>query len=329
MLVGRSRERARLERLLDDARNGRSGALLLHGDPGIGKTALLRWTAEQASDMHVLRARGIETESGIAFAGLAELVMPLLDKLDTIPAPQAAALKGALALGPATPGDRFTAPAGLLSLLAVAAEERPVLVIIDDAQWLDGPSLEAFLFAGRRLAAEGVAMLGALRAGTAVARMEAPWLERLEIGPLEDADARAVLGGSERVTPSVAERLVATAAGNPLALVELPHLLSEAQLAGREPLEEPLRPGTTIERAFRQAVEELPARARRALLVAATAHTPRTDVVAAALAEAGLSLRDLRAAEAQRLVSVGEEELEFRHPLLRSTAYHAASPADR
>src|SRR3954447_14385948 len=235
MLVGRSRERARLERLLDDARQGRSGALLLHGDPGIGKTALLRWTVEQAHDMHVLRARGIETESDIAFAGLAELVAPVLDKLEAIPPARAAAVRGALALGPAAPGDRFTVPAGLLSLLAAAAEERPVLVLIEDAQWLDDPSLEAFLFAGRRLGAEGVAMLGALRAGTAAARMEVPWLERLEVGPLDDAEAREVLGDSERIAPAVAERLVATAAGNPLALVALPHLLSDAPLAGPQP----------------------------------------------------------------------------------------------
>src|SRR3954451_25490668 len=244
MLVGRSRERARLERLLDDARQGRSGALLLHGDPGIGKTALLRWTVEQAHDMHVLRARGIETESDIAFAGLAELVAPVLHKLEAIPPAQAAAVKGALALGPAAPGDRFTVPAGLLSLLAAAAEERPVLVLIEDAQWLDDPSLEAFLFAGRRLGAEGVAMLGALRDGTPAARMDAPWLERLHVGPLDDAEAREVLADSERIAPAVAERLVATAAGNPLALVELPHLLSDAQLAGREPLAEALRAGT-------------------------------------------------------------------------------------
>jgi DNA-binding CsgD family transcriptional regulator len=329
MLVGRSRERARLERLLEDARAGRSSALLLHGDPGIGKTALLRWTAEQAHDMTVLRARGIETESDIPFAGLAELVAPLLDHLDAIPAAQAAALRGALALGPATPGDRFTVPAGLLSLLAAAAEERPVLVLIEDAQWLDDPSLEAFLFAGRRLGAEGIAMLGALREGTPVARMDAPWLERLAVGPLGDDEAREVLDAGARIAPAVATRLVSTAAGNPLALVELPNLLSDAQLSGREPLEEPLRPGTTIERAFRQAVEELPSRARRALLIAATAHTPRVEVIEAAYAGAGLKLRDLRAAEAARMVSVADGELEFRHPLLRSTAYHAASPADR
>jgi DNA-binding CsgD family transcriptional regulator len=174
-------------------------------------------------------------------------------------------------------------------------------------------------------------MLGALREGTAAARMDVPWLERLRIGPLEDAEAHVVLGAdaAERIAPGVAERLVSTAAGNPLALVELPNLLSDAQLAGREPLEEPLRPGATIERAFRLAVEELPERARRALLIAATAHSPRVDVIEAAFTEAGLKLRDLRAAEAARLLAIAEGELEFRHPLLRSTAYHAASPADR
>src|SRR5918992_3265403 len=184
MFVGRERERARIDRLLQDARAGRSGALLLHGDAGIGKTALLRWATSQAADMRVLRARGIETESDIPYAGLAELVTPLLGGLDAIPEVQARAIRGALALGPAWPHDRFTVPAGLLSLLAVAAEERSVLAVIDDAQWLDESSLEAFLFAGRRLGAEGVAMLGALRDGTAVSAIDAPWLERLRIAPL-------------------------------------------------------------------------------------------------------------------------------------------------
>ena len=209
--------------------------------------------------MRVLRARGIETESDIPFAGLAELVTPLLDRLDDIPEVQARALRGALALGPATPHDRFTVPAGLLSLLAVAAEEQPVLVAIDDAQWLDEASLEAFLFAGRRLGAEGIAMLGSLRDGTAVAGMEVPWLERLPVAPLADDEARELLGSAqpERLAPSVADRLVSTAAGNPLALLEIPRLLSDGQRAGREPLEEPLRPGTGVERAFRRALDAL------------------------------------------------------------------------
>ena len=285
MFVGRERERARIDRLLEEARGGRSAALLLHGEAGIGKTALMRWAIGQATGLRVLRARGIETESDIAFAGLAELVTPLLDRLDDVPEVQARALRGALALGPATPHDRFTVPAGLLSLLAVAAEEQPVLVAIDDVQWLDEPSLEAFLFAGRRLGAEGIVILGALREGTAVAAMEVPWLEGLRIEPLADDESRELLGASqvERLAPSVTDRLVETAAGNPLALLEIPRQLSDGQRAGREPLEELLRPGTGVERAFRRELDGLGDAARRGLLVAATAHTGRIDVIEAAL----------------------------------------------
>ena len=219
-------------------------------------------------------------------------------------------------------------PAGLLSLLAVAAEEQPVLVSIDDAQWLDEPSLEAFLFAGRRLGAEGVAMLGSLRDGTGVAAMEVPWLERLAVSPLAEDEARELLR-DERLAPSVADRLVSTAAGNPLALLEIPRLLSDGQRAGREPLEEPLRPGTGVERSFRRSLDALGDDARRALLVAGTAHTGRLEVIEAALRESGLEVAHLAPAEEARLITVDEGEVEFRHPLLRSTAYHAASAAER
>jgi DNA-binding CsgD family transcriptional regulator len=331
MFVGRERERARIDRLLQDARAGRSGALLMHGEAGIGKTALMRWAIGQATGLRVLRARGIETESDIPFAGLAELVTPLLDRLDDIPDVQARALRGALALGPATPHDRFTVPAGLLSLLAVAAEQQPVLVAIDDAQWLDEPSLEAFLFAGRRLGAEGIAMLGALREGTAVAGIEVPWLERLRIAPLGDAEARELLGASqvERLAPIVTDRVVETAAGNPLALLEIPRLFSDGQRAGREPLEELLRPGTGVERAFRRALDALADGEYRALLLTATAHTGRVDVIEPALRELGLTMDDLEAAESARMVTIGDGEVDFRHPLLRSTAYHAAAAGER
>ena len=328
MFVGRERERARIDRLLQDARTGRSGALLLHGDAGIGKTALMRWAIGRASGMRILRARGIETESDIPFAGLTDLVTPLLDRVDDIPEVQARALRGALALGPAAPRDRFTVPAGLLSLLAVAAEEQPLLVAIDDAQWLDEASVEAFLFAGRRVEAEGIAMLGSLRDGTAVAGMEVPWLERLRVAPLADDEARELLGG-ERLAPAVADRLVSTAAGNPLALLEIPSLLSDGQRAGREPLEEPLRPGTGVERAFRRALDALDDRPARALLVAASAHTGRIDAIAAALGHAALALGDLEPAERAGLITTADGELDFRHPLLRSTAYHAASATER
>ncbi|HET8756822.1 MAG TPA: AAA family ATPase, partial [Solirubrobacteraceae bacterium] len=331
MFVGRERERARIDRLLQDARAGRSGALLLHGEAGIGKTALMRWAIGQATGLRVLRARGIETESDIPFAGLAELVTPLLDRLDDTPDVQARALRGALALGPATPHDRFTVPAGLLSLLAVAAEEQPILVAIDDAQWLDEPSLEAFLFAARRLGAEGIAMLGSVREGTAVAALEVPWLELLSVKPLDDDEARELLTASQadRLAPAVADRLVQTSAGNPLALLEIPRLLSEGQRAGREPLEEPLRPGTGVERAFRRALDGLGDDERRALLVAASAHSGLIRVIEPALREIGLSLEHLAAAESARLITISDGDLEFRHPLLRSTAYHAAGASER
>ncbi len=324
-MVGRKDERARLKALLDAAREGRSGSLLLHGPPGIGKTALLKWTIEEAADFTLLRARGMESESDIPFAGLAELITPLLGHLDELPAVQAAALRGALALGPATPTDRFTVPAALLSLLARASDERPVLVLVDDAQWLDDPSLDAFLFAGRRLGQEGVVMIGATREQGR--RIDMPWLERLRIGPLLDEDAHALL--DDAIAPGVADRLVATAAGNPLALLEIPGLLSPAQLAGRDPLEDPLRPGTNVERAFAVAIEALPEASRRALLVAAAAGTRRLDAIGRGLAHAGLSLLDLEPAEEAGIVKLTEGEVDFRHPLMRSTVYHAAALSER
>ena len=320
-MVGRKDERARLKALLDAAREGRSGAVLLHGPPGIGKTELLRYAVEEAHDFRLLRARGMESESDIPFAGLAELVTPLLAQLDEIPEVQATALRGALALGPATAADRFTVPAALLSLLARAADEQPILAIVDDTQWLDEPSLEAFLFAGRRLGQEGVAIIGAIRDDAP--RLEVPWLDRMRIEPLGDAEARALLG--EEVAPGVADRLIATAAGNPLALLEIPGLLSAAQLAGREPLEDPLRPGTNVERAFAAAVSALPEATCRALLVASAASSRRLD----GLVRAGVALRDLEPAEAARIIVLADGELEFRHPVLRSTVYHGASLPER
>ena len=167
----------------------------------------MRWAIGRATGMRVLRARGIETESDIPFAGLAELVSPLLDRLDAIPEVQARALRGALALGPATPHDRFTVPAGLLSLLGVAAEEQPVLAAIDDAQWLDEPSLEAFLFAGRRLEAEGIAMLGSAPRRHDGGRARGPLAgAAADLAAGRRRGARAAVGHAERAAGAVGRR---------------------------------------------------------------------------------------------------------------------------
>ena len=205
--------------------------------------------------------------------------------------------------------------------MARAADEQPLLAIVDDTQWLDEPSLEAFLFAGRRLGQEGVAIVCAARDDAP--RLDVPWLEHLRIAPLSDDEARALLGSE--IASGVADRLIATAAGNPLALQEIPGLLSPGQLAGREPLEDPLRPGTNVERAFAARVSALPEETSRALLVAAAASSRRLD----ALVRAGVSLSALEPAEAARIVVLADGELEFRHPLLRSTIYHGASAVER
>src|SRR2546421_3707159 len=165
MLLGRDEERLALDRLLAEARDGRSGVLALVGEPGIGKTALLEYTAGRAEGMRVLRARGIESEAEVPFAGLAELLRPALAAFDRIPAPQATALAGALALGPATAQDRFAIGAATLSLLSAYAEEAPLAVLVDDAQWLDGSSAEALLFAIRRLVADPIAVVLTVREG--------------------------------------------------------------------------------------------------------------------------------------------------------------------
>ena len=194
--------------------------------------------------MLVLEAAGAEGESHLTFAGLADLLEPVLDRIGELPGPQAEALRGALALGPPRPGDRFTAYAATLSLLAAAAEAGPVLCVVDDTQWLDAESLEALLFVSRRLGAEGIALLLAAREGVDE-RSDRASIARLRLGGLDADDAGRLLAGRAPVAPAseVLTALVAGAKGNPLALVELAGVLSEAQLGGTEPLPDPLPVG--------------------------------------------------------------------------------------
>jgi DNA-binding CsgD family transcriptional regulator len=313
--------------MIEAARDGCSAALLVHGEAGMGKTSLLRDAAERATGLRVLRARGLETESHLPFAALSELLAPLLDLRSEIPPVQAQALGGALALEAATVTDRFAVAAGVLSLLAAAAERQPVLALADDLQWLDEASREALLFAARRLDAEGVVLLFGLRDGEG---LDAGTLgiDALHLSGLDDESARALLAGAG-LASQVTEKLVAAAGGNPLALREIPRGLSAEQRAGHDLTLAPLRPGDTLERAFRRRVDALPEPTRQALLVAACAETVRADVIAGALANAGLPTDALEPAEAAGLLTLRGREIDFDHPLVRGAVYHGGSPSER
>ena len=214
MLVGRGDECLRIERLLDDARAGNGGALVVSGEPGIGKTSLLEHAAASSTDMRIVRARGVETEASVPFVGLVDLLTPLADLAPNLPGRQAEALRSALAIGPTQPVDRLAVLMGAFNLLCAAAEERPVLALVDDAHWLDAASGEAIAFAARRIAADRVALLIATRSkGPAD-------LPSVNPEPLTADQARELL--DERgLAPDGLESAVRDAAGNPLALLEL------------------------------------------------------------------------------------------------------------
>jgi DNA-binding CsgD family transcriptional regulator len=329
MLVGREAEQRAVDALLQSARAERSGALVLRGEPGIGKTALLSYAADSAADMRVLRCVGIEAEHELPFAGMHQLVRPCLDLVERLPDPQAAALRSALGLSFDGVNDRFLVSVGLLSLLAEACEDGPVLCCVDDAQWLDQPSAEALVFAARRFQAEPIALLMTVREGEA-RRFDAPGVPELELEGLSDAEARALLTAQldRAPAPDVVATLLSTAHGNPLALMELPAALSEAQLDGAEPILGPPPVRGAVEAAFGARVERLPEATRRVLLLAAADDAGDIGAVERAAGQLGLAVGDLAAAEIDGLVRV-DGAVVFRHPLVRSVIYRAATHSDR
>ncbi len=322
MLVGRERERGDLERVLERARSGESASLALVGEPGIGKTALLEHAAERASGMQLLRARGVESEAQIPFASLLELLRPALGALDRIPEPQAVALEGALALRPARAQERFAIGAATLSLLATYAEHKPVAVLVDDAHWLDTPSAEALLFAVRRLVADSLAVLVAVREGEP-SLLDGADLPTIRINGLSRAEAASLLDG---LPPDAAARLHDATAGNPLGLLELARDADELVLT---PAGAPLLVSARISREFLRRMGELDEAERRALLLIATSDSGDLALLERTASRLGVELSTLAAAERTGLVSVRAGSVEFRHPLARSAIYAGARPGER
>ncbi|MGW4473049.1 ATP-binding protein [Nonomuraea sp. NPDC004354] len=320
MLYGRTREQEALDRLLRDAADGVSGVLVLGGDPGVGKSALLDHAVERAgAEFTVLRGGGVESEAELPYAGLHLLLMPVLAQLEALPEVQATALRGALGMTAARAGDRFLVGVAVLSLLAAVSAERPLLCVVDDTQWLDRASADALLFAARRLRSERVALLLAARE-----EFHAPGLPELRVSPL-DASASAEL--VDAIAPGLAvdvrERVLAEAGGNPLGLIELPRSAPGGGDLGELPLTRRLLD------AFGQRLTALSEPAGTLLLVAAAEDTGDPALILRAAARLGADERALEECERSGLVEVAGARVRFRHPLVRSAVYQAAGFARR
>ena len=326
-LLGRDRECEAVARLL--AAPGRPDSVrVVRGEPGIGKSALLEHAARRAGLM-VLSTAGVETEAAVPHAGLHQLLRPLLDRVDALPDPQRTALRIALGMEQGATPSRFTVALAVLQLLGDAAAERPLLVLVDDAHWLDRSSAEVLAFVARRLDDEPVAMLIAARDGHDAPLLHAG-LPELTLPPLDEQAAAALLDAQPaRLEPAVRARVLEEAAGNPLALVELP-IAWAARLDGATPAALPLT--ARLEHAFAERAARLPPATQRAVLVAALDGAGAVPEVLAAVERLDGAPADvdvLAPAEAARLLSVHDGALRFRHPLIRSAVQQRAAAADR
>jgi len=324
VLHDRCEEREALVRLLEGVRGGQSRVLVVSGEPGVGKTALLDSAISSASGFRVIRAVGVESEMELAFAALQQLCAPMLDRLDRLPAPQQDALGVAFGLRAGDAPDRFLVGLAVLSLLAEMAVDRPLVCVVDDAQWLDRASAQALAFVARRLLAESVVLLLATREPGD----ELEGLPRLVVEGLRNGDARALLGSVVRgpLDDRVRERIVAETHGNPLALLELPRGLTPAELAGGFGLLDAPGLSGRIEESFRRRLASLSAETQRLFLVAAA--DPVGDPVLVWRAADLLGIGVQAAAETDGLLAIGAR-VTFRHPLVRSSVYRAASPEER
>jgi DNA-binding CsgD family transcriptional regulator len=325
-LRGRRREREQLDDLVTAVRAGQSRALVLRGEPGVGKSALLDYVAQRASGCRVTRAPGVQSEMELAYAGLHQLCAGLLDRLDRLPGPQRDGLRTAFGMSGAAAPDRFLVGLAALNLLCAAAEDRPLVCLVDDAQWLDRASAQVLAFLARRLSAEAVGLVFAVRNRSA----ELDVLPELVVDGLVPADARALLGSAigGPIDERVRDRIVAEARGNPLALLELPRGLTPAELAGGFRLPDAAPLAGSIEESFHRRLAALPQESRRLMLVAAAEPVGDPLLLWRAADRIGIETESAAAAESDGLLTVGTR-VTFRHPLVRSAIYRAATPAER
>jgi DNA-binding CsgD family transcriptional regulator len=331
VLVDRSAERELLSGLTARAAEGLSGALVLRGEPGVGKTALLDDLAATttARGMRTARLAGVEPETQLGYAGLHRLLLLFPDHIERLPDPQRSALRSTFGLVAGPPADRFLVALGVLTLLADVASEAPLVCLADDVQWLDPESAVVLGFAARRLFAEQVVLLFAIRDGAAPSSALAG-LPELGIGGLAERDAAELLTSltNGRLNPVVGARLVTETAGNPLALVELVRELSPAQLAGAVALPDPLPAGSSLERVSSRRISRLPADTRLLMAVAAAGPTGPPDLLRRAARQLGIDPDAAASAEASDLVAFAPE-IVFWHPLVRSVIYHGTPLSQR
>jgi DNA-binding CsgD family transcriptional regulator len=325
-LLGRAEECAVLDHLIDDVRKGESRSLVLRGEAGIGKTALLKHLVESASGLRVNRAVGVESEMELAFASLHQLCGPMLDRLDTLPAPQRQALEIVFGLSAGAAPDRFLVALAVLSLFSEVGDERPLLCVVDDAQWLDHASALTLAFVARRLLAEPVGIVFAARE----TGEELQHLSELEVHGLRNGDARALLSASVpfQLDAQVRDRIIAETRGNPLALLELPQGLTATELAGGFGLLGAPALTGRIEETFVRRLEALPDEARRLLLVAAAEPVGDPLLLWRAAERLGIAPAAAEEAQAQGLLAI-DERVTFRHPLARSAVYRSATAQER
>jgi DNA-binding CsgD family transcriptional regulator len=327
-LCGRGDEREVLEQLWERARAGHSSVLILSGESGVGKTALLDYLQEQASGCRIARAGGVESEMELAFAGLQQLCAPMLERLDHLPAPQRDALQLIFGLSEGTAPDRFLVGLALLSLLCHVAEERPLVCVVDDVQWLDQASVETLAFVARRLMAEPVALVFAVRELCDARSLVG--LPELVVTGIGDGDARLLLESAVpgRIDEQIRDRIVAETRGNPLALLELPRGSTPAELAGGFAVLS-ARPLTDrVQQSFLRRLRSLPHDTQQLLLIAAAEPVGDITLMWRAAERLGIGPDAVAPAEAAGLIDIGAR-VRFRHPLVRSASYQAACPHDR